>query len=338
MKHLSFALLVLGGIAGCGEVISMAAEGTLGGACRSGGTCDSGLVCENDVCVALTCSAAQMPCNGVCKDTGTDLMNCGACGKVCGGTNAVAACANGVCAPMCSTGFGACANADSGCTTNLLDDEANCGSCGNACNAGRTCEQGQCTQNLIVIADAGGSYVPCVVTGLMPYFVMVTPISGVPTATELANADAVLVFNNGALTDPTGLGNALADFSDAKGHVVEALYGTGNLGPLGGRWATDNYTLLTGSYSANAVTLGTIAEPMSPLMAGVATLGATRSVMGSATNGGIVVASFDNGMPVVVRGTKNGKNRVDLAIFPGGCSGAYWTGDGFRLMANALKF
>ena len=44
------------------------------------------------------------------------------------------------------------------------------------------------------------------------------------------------------------------------------------------------------------------------------------------------------GTPVVVRGTKNGHNRADLAIFPGGCSGGYWTGDGFRLMANALNF
>lgn len=81
-----------------------------------------------------------------------------------------------------------------------------------------------------------------------------------------------------------------------------------------------------------------IAEPTSPLMTGVTTLESTRWVTGTAVNGGIVVASYSNAQPLVVRGTKNNHNRVDLGMFPDGCSGGYWTGDGFQLMANALNF
>lgn len=340
MKHLSMALLVIFGAA-CGEV-SAVSEGTLNGPCRSGGTCDTGLECVDSTCVVgteVTCSAEQTKCGETCTNTDFDPMNCGACDKACDGTNGRPACSDGVCYPICNDGFGHCdANPDTGCTTNLRTDAANCGACGNACTTG-VCDQGVCKPlNLIVIGDAGGSFVSCVVTGLQPYFKTVVTISGVPTPTDLALADAVLVYNNGSLSDPTGLGNVLADFFDAKGHVVEALYGTGNLGPLAGRWGTDNYRLLSGNYSGNNVVLGAVAEPTSPLMTGVTTLAATRSVMGAAVNGGIVVASFDNGQPLVVRGTKNGHNRVDLAIFPGGCSGNYWTGDGFVLMANALKF
>lgn len=340
MKQLSLALLVLFAAA-CGEV-SGVAEGSLGGACHTDGTCDGSLACVDNACVTAvaTCSADQTECGDVCTNTDFDPMNCGACGKACDGTNALPACADGVCHPICNDGFGHCdGNPDTGCTTNLLADDANCGFCGNACDTGQICKQGLCKPlNLIVIGDAGGAYVTCVVSGLTGYFGTVTTVTGVPTPTDLAAADAVLVFNNGALNDPAGLGNALADFFDAKGRVVEALYGTGALGPLAGRWSTDGYRVLTGSYSGDAVSLGTIAEPMSPLMAGVTTLGATRSVMGSAINNGIVVASFNNGQPIVVRGTKNGHNRVDIALFPGGCSGGYWTGDGFRLMANALWF
>jgi hypothetical protein len=287
-----------------------------------------------------TCTTGLTKCGTTCVDTRNDPMNCNACGTVCDGTNATAACVSGVCNAICNAGFGNCdTDPTTACTTSLIDDENNCGFCGNICPAGDTCKQGSCKRkSVLVIGDAGGAYVTCVVAGLTPFFDGVDVVSGVPLAADLASHEAVLVFNNGTTPDPTGLGNALADFSDAKGHVVEALYGIGGLTPMAGRWGTDNYRVLSGTYITTAVAIGTIAEPTSPLMVGVATLSATRSVTGTAVNGGVVVASFNNGQPFVVRGTKNNHNRVDLGVFPGGCSGAYWTGDGFQLMANALNF
>ncbi len=192
-------------------------------------------------------------------------------------------------------------------------------------------------ERLLIVASTDSSWVTCVATGLAPYFGTVTWVAGVPTHDELGAADAVLVYNNGGNANAAALGDALADFHDARGHVVEGLYGTGGLDAMAGRWATDGYGVLSGTWSAASLTLGTVAEP-TPIMVGVASLATIRSVNGSAINGGTVVASWSNGMPIAVRGAKNGHNRVDLGLFPGGCNGGYWTGDGFALMANALKY
>ena len=194
------------------------------------------------------------------------------------------------------------------------------------------------TDVLLVTGDAAGAYTDCVVAGLSPYFAVVDAVTGVPTQAQLDAHDAVLVFNNGGHADPVRLGNVLADYFDANGHVVEALYGTGGLGGMSGRWLSDGYSVLGGAWSGASVVLGAVAEPGSPLMLDINAFTATRSVTGSPINGGIRVASYDNGAPVVVRGINNGRNRVDLGMFPGGCNGGLWTGNGFELMRNALKF
>lgn len=66
--------------------------------------------------------------------------------------------------------------------------------------------------------------------------------------------------------------------------------------------------------------------------------GRRRARLSARSQRGIVVVGYDNGAPMVVRGMKNGHNRVDLAMFPGGCSGSYWAGDGFELIRNAVEF
>lgn len=340
MRQPLFVLFLV--LAACGDVVSRT-EGTLGATCGGSATCNADLECVTNVCVPVqdtTCTTGQTECGGVCRDTQHDPMNCNACGKVCDSTNATAACVNGACNAICNTGFGNCdTDAATACTTHLLEDDTNCGFCGNVCDASSTCKRGICElRNVLVMGDAGGSYVSCVIAGLAPYYGAVTTVTGVPSTADLDAVDAVLVFNNGSLNDPAGLGDALANFFDAKGHVVEANYGTGGLGPMTGRWGTDNYRVLSGSYNTTANTLGVVVEPTSPLMVDVTTLDSTRSVTGNAVNGGVVVATFSDGQPIVVRGTKNGHNRADLGIFPGGCSGAYWTGDGFALMRNALNF
>jgi hypothetical protein len=51
-------------------------------------------------------------------------------------------------------------------------------------------------------------------------------------------------------------------------------------------------------------------------MLDVVTLTGGFSVNGMPKNGGTVVASFSNGNPIIIRRSKNGKNRVDLGVFP----------------------
>ncbi len=83
---------------------------------------------------AASCSGAL--CGGVCKDTGSDPGNCGACGHVCA---AGQLCDAGVCTTPCN------GTVCSGVCTNLETDGQNCGACGDACAAGQLCESGVCT-------------------------------------------------------------------------------------------------------------------------------------------------------------------------------------------------
>ena len=92
--------------------------------------------CQNGACIAaatttiapptppapLTCPQGLTNCNGVCRNLDVETANCGACGRVCPGTNQ--ACCSGVC-------------------QNLNRDPNNCGACGNDCESGVCC-RGQC--------------------------------------------------------------------------------------------------------------------------------------------------------------------------------------------------
>jgi putative metal-binding protein len=48
------------------------------------------------------------------------------------------------CGCICPAGTADCVDASNGCETNILTDEANCGSCGHACAAMQTCNGGTC--------------------------------------------------------------------------------------------------------------------------------------------------------------------------------------------------
>lgn len=76
----------------------------------------------------------------------TDVSNCGACGRVCSVSHAVAGCAAGACTiAMCDAGFDDCdASATNGCETDIRSDALNCGACGMACATGERCFEGAC--------------------------------------------------------------------------------------------------------------------------------------------------------------------------------------------------
>lgn len=110
--------------------------------------------CSQGVCVVTTCNSGWANCDGNDKNgcetnIATDKSNCGACGKVCNGTNGVAGCAKGACNILCYNGFQNCdGNADTGCEVNVTNDPVHCGSCPNKCNpanaAAATCASGAC--------------------------------------------------------------------------------------------------------------------------------------------------------------------------------------------------
>jgi hypothetical protein len=104
---------------------------------NDGQSCSSNSECLNNAC-----------CSGICRNTATDLNNCGQCGSICNLANASDTCFNGVCTLLsCNSGWGNCdSNSSNGCETSL-HTTSNCGSCGNVCNlpnASATCPSGNC--------------------------------------------------------------------------------------------------------------------------------------------------------------------------------------------------
>jgi hypothetical protein len=99
-------------------------------------------------------------CGGVCTDTKTDPLNCGACGKV--------VCHNEACADgkrVCAPGTTACGGSGSclGCK-NLRSDPTNCGTCGKTCSIGSTClppPGGGASSCQIVAAGCPAGLTPC---------------------------------------------------------------------------------------------------------------------------------------------------------------------------------
>jgi hypothetical protein len=110
--------------------------------------------CQASTC-GFTCNAGYDDCDhnagtGCEKQVlGTDIHNCGACGKECGTANGTPKCTAGVCSITCSSGYDDCngKNAD-GCEVNLKTDAHNCGSCGHDCGGG-SCSNGYCTAWLL---------------------------------------------------------------------------------------------------------------------------------------------------------------------------------------------
>jgi hypothetical protein len=91
--------------------------------------------------------------NGCEVNTGTDPINCGACGTKCQFPNAaVSVCNAGMCKmSMCSPGYQDCDNDPTdtdGCETNINVDALNCGKCNGACSLQHAipgCAGGNCT-------------------------------------------------------------------------------------------------------------------------------------------------------------------------------------------------
>ncbi len=93
-------------------------------ACGPGETCSAGTCrCGG----SAPCGGGQRCCDGVCATLGSDVGNCGACGRTCSGSES-----------CCS---GACVN------TNTSEDH--CGGCGRACDSDVAdgCDMGSCTCN-----------------------------------------------------------------------------------------------------------------------------------------------------------------------------------------------
>ena len=107
--------------------------------------------CSHDgACMIAGCINDYAPCRmppNCDTDTAHDPNNCGGCGNVCQTVpHAKPGCSAKTCAVGgCDPGFEDCDRMYStGCETNLLTNDLNCGACGHVCPTGQTCQNGTC--------------------------------------------------------------------------------------------------------------------------------------------------------------------------------------------------
>ena len=166
------------------------------------------------------------------------------------------------------------------------------------------------------------------------------------TAASLAGFDAVMVASNGGFSDPTGIGNAVADFADTgKGVVLTEFefYGFSGL-QVAGRLATVGYTPFTpDSSGTNYVVpdiLGTIYQPSSPILNGVNKANVTtgyQHIVGLAAGAHLVADWATTGRHAIAYNNLAHSSIVGLNLFPPDGYGSS-TPDSQRMIANAIIF
>jgi hypothetical protein len=175
-----------------------------------------------------------------------------------------------------------------------------------------------------------------------------------PSALELMTYDAVLVWSNLDFADAATLGDSLADYVDAGGGVVVAVFAnsTATTGrSLTGRWLSHAYEVVVsgGGTTTGAASLGTIHHPAHPLISGVTTFaggtGSFRPTTLSTDPSTTVVAEWDDGAILVAVRENTIGSRVDLGFYPPsdavpGFEDFFWDGttDGDVLLVNALTY
>ncbi len=174
-------------------------------------------------------------------------------------------------------------------------------------------------------------------------------LQSTPTLSSLQAYDAVLIHSDWVdqykIQSAVALGDVLADYFDGGGAViVMSMANSGSL--IQGRFGTasNGYILIDGaaSWDAPPSEIGTVFEKRSLLLANVATFkaGAAWRSRGSVLNGGIVVASWADGVPLIIRGVKASRRIVTLNFYPASKSvrSDYWQGDGTAILKNAIFY
>lgn len=192
-----------------------------------------------------------------------------------------------------------------------------------------------------------------------------TPYGGghIPTLAELMQYDAVLTWSNDSHSDSVALGNVMADYADAGGGVVVAVFTnttTNDARKLLGRWQDEQYYLIQPASGFRAgldggVSMGEKLEPDHPILRDVQTFyspsdyvsglgywGAFRPVTTTVMPGAHPIVLWEDGALLAVV-SDDRPNVVELGMHPVSSDvnfRYYWDSstDGDHLMADALLF
>ncbi len=157
------------------------------------------------------------------------------------------------------------------------------------------------------------------------------------TLADFMEYSTVIVWSDNPIVDNAAVGNALADYVDAGGHVIVlafgGLAGLNNWG-VTGRFMTDGYcpAVQTDAYTTSGTVLGTVNLPGHPVMAGVTTINTTFYINHTLLNSGAVnIFDWASGNIGCAEKTFGGAGKTMLInMWPGG-----WGGDANLLLANA---
>ncbi len=189
-----------------------------------------------------------------------------------------------------------------------------------------------------------------VATGLFDSVDAINTHTSTPTLAQLQNYRAVLMYSSTDMQDAVQSGNVLADYIDAGGGVVVAVFAQNSIGNRvpAGRFASANYYVIPPGdilVSGMGIGLGTV-NFEHPIMQGFSEFSggslAYRPQSTSVVSGSTVIARWNDSRPLVVTREIGDIRRVDLGFWPvssDGLPGAWdATTDGDLLMANALLY
>ncbi len=190
-----------------------------------------------------------------------------------------------------------------------------------------------------------------IATGMFNSVTIIDARSIIPTVNQLKTFDAILVWSANSFADTQMIGDNLADYIDAGGGVVTAVYaGTSQSVHMmiRGRFNSQNYWVITPGWTHmrySSTLLGTIHNPDHPVMRRVSTFdGGYYSICYSSwvEPGGVSIADWADGFPLIAERKIYGVNRIDLGFYPPSSSvyQYYWDAntDGAIIMANALCY
>ncbi len=167
-----------------------------------------------------------------------------------------------------------------------------------------------------------------------------------PSSASLRPFGAVATWSTAGYNNRSALGNTLADYVDAGGGVVTAIWSNTVLTSPTGRWTTGGYEItpspLPGWISFNPALLGTVVEPSHQIASFVRKFnGGTGSFRQDATPllRGRTIMRWSDGM--MLASVHNSKKRADLGYWPvsdTAANGANPRTDVTWMTANALEF
>lgn len=173
--------------------------------------------------------------------------------------------------------------------------------------------------------------------------------TGTPTLGFLQGYSSVLFYSDTSFSNSTDLGDVLADYVDAGGGVVQATFSFWNSGiDISGRWRSGNYDVFVPGEqtSGSVLTLGTIYQPASPILAGVTSFNGGSSsynnTVGGLNVGATLIADWSDGTHLIAENLSTFAGRiVGLNFYPPSSNARddFWDAntDGALLMANALN-